>query len=566
MSKVETPSPEEPVASPEHPLMHHEELAHEVALSVAEVHVGETPMVEVSPTAVEAPAAEDPMVEGQPMVEHPTLPEPPSEPEPPLPKEYPPTPEIPKQDPSAVAKVFHSEPQHDSEKEESRFLLIKLVVTPFQHLIQTLSGHRSSDATVPAQSITVHETSLAPHVTRLELKHAGGAEPPQQRRIPWSFLIMVVLPTLLAMGYYGFLASDQYESTADFVIKTQTGGDTSSGLAGILGAVGMGGGHGDSLASGDASMVQAYVDSDQILRDLSQEVDLRAMYCSRDIDWVSRLKTTPDFFQKISGRKTRRTTSREISDEDLLSYWRKKVTVADGHAPGTSTLKVLAFTPEDAKVIADHVITLGERLVNHVSERAMKDAVVFAQKEVNLAHDRAMKAFDDLQEFQSRAKQVDPQGYAKARNEIQGKLEGQLSSMQAQMEALRQNLPDEAPGIQQMRTQISALQEQLLVEKNQSTSGRDGRSAAEVINEFGKRQLETEFASKDYLSALTALESARINANRQNRYLEPFNLPNLPDKPALPRRLYSIITVLAVCLLLWGGWTLFIAGVKEHQY
>jgi capsule polysaccharide export protein KpsE/RkpR len=134
------------------------------------------------------------------------------------------------------------------------------------------------------------------------------------------------------------------------------------------------------------------------------------------------------------------------------------------------------------------------------------------------------------------------------------------------MEALRQNLPDEAPGIQQMRTQISALQEQLLVEKNRSTLGKDGKSAAEVINEFGKRQLETEFASKDYLSALTALESARITANRQNRYLEPFNLPNLPDKPALPRRLYSIVTVLAVCLLLWGGWTLFIAGVKEHQY
>ncbi|MFZ4388397.1 MAG: hypothetical protein ACOYOI_09625, partial [Chthoniobacterales bacterium] len=297
-----------------------------------------------------------------------------------------------------------------------------------------------------------------------------------------------------------------------------------------------------------------------------QDIDLRAMYCNREIDWVSRLKSAPDVLQWISSRKTLRTTTRDVSDEDLLSYWRKKVTVAPGHAPGTSTLTVLAFTPEDAKTIADHVITLGERLVNHVSERSMKDAVVFAEKEVNLAHDRAMKAFDDLQVFQARAKQVDPIGFAKARSEIQGKLEGQLSTTQAQMEALRKDLPDEAPGIQQMRTQISALQEQLLVEKNQSTTGRDGKSAAEVINEFGKRQLETEFASKDYLSALTALESARITANRQNRYLEAFDRPELPDKPSLPRRMYSIITVLAVCLLLWGGWTLFIAGVKEHQY
>jgi capsular polysaccharide transport system permease protein len=377
---------------------------------------------------------------------------------------------------------------------------------------------------------------------------------------------MVALPTLLAFFYYGFLASDQYESTSDYVIKTQGGGDASPGLAGILGAVGMGGGHGDGLASGDSSMVESYVSSDQILRDLYGDIDLRTIYTSPEIDWISRLKSIPDVFSKISGRKVRRTTSQEISDEDLLRYWKEKVEVAPGKAPGTSTLKVRAFTPEEAKRIADHVIRLGERLVNHVSERAMRDAVVFAQQEVNLAHDRAMQAYDDLQVFQAKVKQVDPEGYAKARSEIQGKLEGQLSTTQAQMEALRQKLPDEAPGIQQLKTQVAAIQEQLMVERNRSTTGDAGKSAAEVITEFGKRQLETEFASKDYLSALSALESARINANRQNRYLEPFNLPNLPDKPALPRRLYSIVTVLAVCLLLWGGWTLFIAGVKEHQY
>lgn len=453
-----------------------------------------------------------------------------------------------------------SRDEGEQDEPELKFVLIRIVTMPFQLL-------RKKKASDPVSSLAVRETAVAPHITHLELQErgAGYGEPPR-RRIPWSFLLIVALPTFLAMVYYGFMASDQYESSADFVIKTQNGGDATPGLAGILGAVGMGGGHGDSLALGDAAMVESYVDSDQILRDLSESIDLRAMYCFKEIDWVSRLKTTPDIFQKLSGRKTRRTTMREIPDEDLLEYWRKKVTVTPGRAPGTSTLKVLAFTPEDAKEIADHVISLGERLVNHVSERAMKDAVVFAQKEVDLAHGRAMKAFDDLQEFQTRAKQVDPQGFAKARSEIQGRLEGQLSTMQAQMEALRQNLPDEAPGIQQMRTHISAIQEQLLVEKNRSTKGGDGKSAAEVINEFGKRQLETEFASKDYLSALTALESARINANRQSRYLEPFHLPNLPDKPALPRRWYSIISVLAVCLLLWGVWSLFIAGVKEHQH
>ena len=77
---------------------------------------------------------------------------------------------------------------------------------------------------------------------------------------------------------------------------------------------------------------------------------------------------------------------------------------------------------------------------------------------------------------------------------------------------------------------------------------------------------KSEYASKDYLSALAGLETARINASKQSRYLEAFALPQLPDKPALPSRWYSIISVLAVCLLLWGVWSLFIAGVKEHQH
>jgi capsular polysaccharide transport system permease protein len=471
-------------------------------------------------------------------------------------------PSIPAGEPLAPEGKHPVITENDSgEPRSGRFVLIRIVTMPFSFL-------RKKKTTDSGNSIAVRQTAVAPHVTHLELQERGGSGSPPRRRIPWSFLVIVLLPTIFAFFYFGLLASDQYESTADYVIKTQSGGDTTSGLAGILGAVGMGGGgHGSSSLGGeDSAMVEAYVGSGQIIRDLSKDLDLRAMYASKDIDWISRLRSHPDLFSKLTGRKVRRTTSQEISDEDLLNYWKTKVEVTPGEAPGTSTLKVLAFTPEDAKTIADHVIELGERLVNKVSERAMKDAVVFAQKEVDLAHDRAMKAFDDLQKFQARAKQVDPQGFAKARSEIQGKMEGDLAQLQSQMETLRKNLPDEAPGIQQIRTQIAAIQEQLVVEKNRSTMTANGSSAAEVIAEFGKRQLETEFASKDYLSALTALESARITANRQNRYLEAFDRPNLPDKPALPRRWYSIVTVLAVCLLLWGGWTLFIAGVKEHQY
>lgn len=425
------------------------------------------------------------------------------------------------------------------------------------------TGRQPQSIVLPSEN-----SQLAPQVTHLIVDdYSGGHGKPPRRQLPWSFLLIVVLPTMLSLIYFGFIASDQYESTSDFVIKTQGGGTPSSGLSGIMGAIGVGGMGGDSVAMGDTAMVEAYVASAQILRDLSADLDLRSMYDSKEIDPISRLRSHPDFFSRLSGRKSHRTTPHIISNEELLKYWNKKVQVAPGKdTPGTSTLTVLAFTPEDAKTIADHVITLSEKLVNKVSERAQQDAVMYAQKEVESAHDRAIKAFDDLSAFQARAKQVDPTGFAKARSDIQGKMEADLSSLQSQMEALRKRLPEEAPGIQQLRFQAAALQEQLMLEKTRSTTTDHGQSATEVLNEFAKRQMETDFASKDYLSALTALESARIQANQQSRYLEAFDKPSLPDKPTLPARWYDIISVLAVSLLCWGVWSLFIAGVKEHQH
>jgi len=78
--------------------------------------------------------------------------------------------------------------------------------------------------------------------------------------------------------------------------------------------------------------------------------------------------------------------------------------------------------------------------------------------------------------------------------------------------------------------------------------------------------LDREFAKEQLASAMTTLQAARNQAIRQDLYLEVVSKPNLPDVAMEPKRFYDILSVLAVTLLLYGGWTLFIAGVKEHQY
>jgi capsular polysaccharide transport system permease protein len=65
-------------------------------------------------------------------------------------------------------------------------------------------------------------------------------------------------------------------------------------------------------------------------------------------------------------------------------------------------------------------------------------------------------------------------------------------------------------------------------------------------------------------SANASLEQARIEAQKQQFYLERVVSPNKPDMPLLPKRLYGILVVFAASLCLYFiGWML-IVGILEH--
>jgi capsular polysaccharide transport system permease protein len=72
------------------------------------------------------------------------------------------------------------------------------------------------------------------------------------------------------------------------------------------------------------------------------------------------------------------------------------------------------------------------------------------------------------------------------------------------------------------------------------------------------------FAERQLATALAALESARNEAQRKQLYLERLVQPNLPDRALEPRRIRSILMVLALGLVLWGVVSLVVASVKEH--
>ena len=66
-------------------------------------------------------------------------------------------------------------------------------------------------------------------------------------------------------------------------------------------------------------------------------------------------------------------------------------------------------------------------------------------------------------------------------------------------------------------------------------------------------ELQRQFADKQLSSATGSLEAARLQAERQQLYLETIVRPNTPDYPAYPKALTSTAIGFATFLTLYVG-------------
>jgi capsular polysaccharide transport system permease protein len=143
-------------------------------------------------------------------------------------------------------------------------------------------------------------------------------------------------------------------------------------------------------------------------------------------------------------------------------------------------------------------------------------------------------------------------------------VEQELTQLQAQLDVLRKNLPEDAPGITQVKDRLASMEKQLAAERTRSTVSANGESAAQILNEFAKLRLENEFATQAYMSSLASLESARVEAIRQNLYLETFVRPHVPQVAEYPHALLNTLLVLVVSFLVWAIGGLLVSAAREH--
>jgi capsular polysaccharide transport system permease protein len=137
----------------------------------------------------------------------------------------------------------------------------------------------------------------------------------------------------------------------------------------------------------------------------------------------------------------------------------------------------------------------------------------------------------------------------------------ELADVKAQLTDKLRSSPH-SPQIPVLRTRITSL-EQLIADEHGKITG-DSGSVATAEGEYDRLHVQLELSEKALASAFLSLQSARLEAQRQQLYLEAITEANLADYPLYPKRVASFATVVVTCLLAYGMAWLLIAGVREH--
>ncbi|MEZ2218773.1 capsule biosynthesis protein [Rhizobium sp. RCC_161_2] len=351
-------------------------------------------------------------------------------------------------------------------------------------------------------------------------------------------LLMLVIPGLLGATYYAFICSDQYVSETQFVVRSPNR-NAAGLLSGFLQSTGFVRAQDDSYIVSEFMMSRAAVD------ELTAKNGLKDIMSRPEADFLNRYPLPWTV----------------ANNEELFQHYKHFVKVDTNSGSGVTTLEVHAFRAEDSYNLANALVQHAEELINRLNDRARGDAIRYAQVELTDSQARLQTTQKNLTDFRNRETLIDPTKQSAAALDMIARLSDDVADSKARLAALDEQAPQSPQG-EALRARVTAMERQVSDERARVV-GSDS-SMAPRIAQYEQLLLEREMAAKMLASATTSLENAKIDAQRQQLYLERISNPNLPDHPLYPKRVLSFLMFFAICGAIYWIVRFFVSQVLEH--
>ncbi len=369
-----------------------------------------------------------------------------------------------------------------------------------------------------------------------------GGEPQTESggKPPWmliSFVLLVILPTIIGGVYFAFFASDQYTAEARFAVRSLA--DDGSGDTGDMNLMQM------QAAPQDAYVVTSFIHSNEILSRLDGKVNYRAIFTNPDADYWSRFGA-------------------DDSNEEFLKYWNKQVTSYIDGPSGIVTLSVRTFRPADSVELVSAILSESEKLVNEMTVRAREDMLASFRREVDRTGKLYQNALGRLNSFQQQSGLLSPALQAQETGKLLTGLLAQKLTLESRLFVLQQSNGTDSPSYNQLLLARESLDKQINAMRAQLTGGGNA-SLANVITDYSKVETDRLVAEKLYEASRRNYDMAFASAMRKALYLTVFVQPSMPEEALYPRRISTPLFIFLGLLISWATLALIWASVEDHR-
>ncbi|AQS48408.1 capsule biosynthesis protein [Thioclava nitratireducens] len=321
----------------------------------------------------------------------------------------------------------------------------------------------------------------------------------------------VVLPTLMAAYYYFAMATPMYATKSAFVIQ-KAEGLGNSGLGSLF--------SGTQLATNqDSVTVQSYLQSRDAMKRLDRDQGFKKIFEDPSIDPLQRLP-------------------KDATDEQAYRLYSKMVEIGYDPSEGIVKMEVIAPDPQKSQQFSESLISYAEQQVDQLTSRLRDDQMKGARESYQDAEAKVFAAQSKVQQLQEKVGVLDPVSENSVVMGQVANLENQLQQKRLELGQLLDNARPNQARVSGVQGDIRRIQALLEKTRGQLTAGRQatgGESLAAVTGQLQIAQGELQTRQMLLSAAAQQMETARIEANKQVRYLEMGVRPVAPDEPTYPR-------------------------------
>jgi len=356
--------------------------------------------------------------------------------------------------------------------------------------------------------------------------------------IALRLIVFVVLPTWLAGFYFYTVATPMYQVDSQMVIQKPDSGGSSS-VGGLLGGGGL-----SNLE--DSVIVQGYLGSREAMQRLNAENGFILHFQQEFIDDIQRMPL-------------------DISMEAAYKKYEKYVQIGYDPTEGVIRMSVIALTPEKAAEFSRALIAFAEERVDQLAAPVRRDQLTVAKSNYDDAEQAVLDAAERVLELQQSAGVISPDADATGQMSIVNSLEAMLDQRRLDLEEINRN---EAPNQAQVRTieqDIMGLSARISARRAAMFSSNNANaSLARVSGELSIARTNLEMRQMLLQQSLSSLETARVETNRQTRYLSLAVAPIPPDVPTHPKSLENTMLALFLFFGIYIFLSLTVAILREQ--